>query len=134
MKNVCLLLVLGLSSATPALAQSPCGSLALSWDQNMKEMALSKADSFGERSVPRAALRQAEIGNQLLKQQMNLTLMIQHKCPLPVDAIDDGSAYLTDALQCSTAMIKGERDSPSYKFENWKSTKDRLRVPKEPGK
>jgi hypothetical protein len=48
--------------------------------------------------------KQLEIENHLLANQMNLTLMIQHKCPMPQQSVGVNE-YPLLALKCSNVML-----------------------------
>lgn len=108
--------------ATPAAAQTPaagkCTALAADYDQIEKAMASRWATSIGDNSAPRATLREMEDANALSQAQIILTLMQASRCPLP-DHAPSIKRYLSAALACSTARLKGGSDVPECKMESW---------------
>ena len=97
---------LGLYSTSYAAAQNAtlCASLMTAYEEESKSASLSWAEAAGDNSATRATLKQLEINNHLLAKQMNLTLMIQHKCPMPQQPVGV-LEYPLPAMKCSTAML-----------------------------
>lgn len=103
-----------LSSTVPAMAQVPaatapklgvCEQLAADWKRFEINMAERFAEGIGDNSAPRSTLRAIEEGNDLMKAGLTLQFMRDSKCPLPKSA-PSGNAYVSAALDCSTARLK----------------------------
>jgi hypothetical protein len=105
----------------PASAQTApgkCASLAADYDQIEKATASRWSSSLGDNSAPRATLRETEDANGLAQAQIIITLMQANRCPLP-DHAPSIKRYLSAALACGTARLKGGSDVPECKMEAW---------------
>jgi len=111
------LLTLG-SPATAQPVAGKCAALAADYEQIEKAMASRWTDSLGDNSAPRATLREMEDANGLAQAQIILTLMQANRCPLP-DHAPSLKRYVTAALACSTARLKGSSEAPECKMETW---------------
>lgn len=108
--------------AAPAFAQSTCDALQLAIEAEIKDAALSSVLGIGDNSAPRATLRQLEIANNLSTIQANLTLMAQNKCPARTAPIIP-AVYLSNALDCNIAIMKGEKNAPACDKSTWQPAK-----------
>ena len=118
MRRVCAAVATFMVSSS-ALAEEPCAKLTEAYNQAGKQASLTWADTIGDSSAPRKTMSNIEINSYLLVKLINLQLLIQNKCPVPGEAalyIE----YPSDALACSSAMTKGEKDSPKCSFSTWK--------------
>jgi hypothetical protein len=112
-----------LAFASPAAAQPAggrCTALAANYDQVDKAMASRFAEGVGDNSAPRATLREMEDSNGLAQAQIILSLMQANHCALPDHAPSIGR-YLSAALACSTARLKGGADPAECKMETWQA-------------
>lgn len=114
---ICLLAVLITGWNIPLQALE-CKTFQEAIENSLKLIAVSKAESIGDNSAPRATLRALEIANELTLVTANLTLMSNQRCPLPAEPIRTGK-YLLNALKCSTERLKGVADSPLCDFAKW---------------
>ena len=96
-----------------------CSQLMEAYDQSAKSASLSWAQGVGDNSAPRATLRELEISNQLIARQINLTLMIQYKCPLPRTPASSNE-YISNAVSCSTALLMNKKSPPECDLKKWK--------------
>jgi hypothetical protein len=108
-------------ASTSAFAQSACDALQKAIESEIKEAALSSANGLGDNSAPRATMRQIEIANNLSIIQANIALMAQNKCPPRTAPINPG-VYLSEALSCSLAILKSEKDPPACDKSTWKGS------------
>ena len=86
-------------------AQANCGTLNENYTMLEKLASLEMARSISESSAPRAALAEARRTNLFIQQQMDLTLLIEGKCPLPAQPLGKNQ-YLTPALKCLAEEAK----------------------------
>jgi hypothetical protein len=128
MRIVLLLIASLIASAlltSPSKAASPngaCTALLNAYETESKQASLSWAEGFADNSAPRATLRNLEVNNHLMAKQIDLTLLIQHKCQIPPDPVSTND-YPTDALGCHLAMMKAPGSDarlPACNMENWK--------------
>lgn len=129
MKTLTLIALVMSMSASPAFAQteaadaspklSKCEVLANDWKSVEYGLAMNNARSIGDNSAPRATLRAMEDSNELAKAQMTLQLMSDNKCPLPSRA-PSWTTYTVEAMECQTARLGGDFDSPECDFKTWK--------------
>jgi hypothetical protein len=111
------------AAPVPAAASSGvCASLAHDYDQVEKGMALTWAEGVGDNSAPRDTGRKIEASNFLARASMMLTLMQAHHCQMPDHAPSDGR-YMSNALTCSTDLLRSGADAPSCKMETWQPSK-----------
>lgn len=113
--------VLALGLASFAHAEPTCPDFDAAIDKLTKNIALSSAEGLVENSAPRQTNRELRINNQLQLININLSLMAQNKCAArkaPVNPM----VYLSEALDCATAQLKGEQDSPACDMTKWKGT------------
>jgi hypothetical protein len=106
----------------PAWSQLSQVCQQFEWQIRTAEMNLAAelADGFGDNSAPRETNRQLRYANSWASVQTHLGLMAANKCPLfsrPITA----TTYLTAALECATARLKAEKDSPKCRRNLWKA-------------
>ncbi|HEU0099436.1 MAG TPA: hypothetical protein VFQ67_11760 [Allosphingosinicella sp.] len=107
--------------AAPVSAQTAsgkCAALTADYDQIEKAMASRWSSSLGDNSAPRATMREMEDSNGLAQAQIILTLMQANRCTLP-DHAPSIKRYLSAALACGTARLKGGAEVPECKMEAW---------------
>jgi hypothetical protein len=109
-------------ASAPAAPTGTCASLARDYDQIEKGMALTWAEGVGDNSAPRDTSRKIEQSNFLARASMMLTLMQAHHCQLPDHAPSD-ARYMSNALTCSTDLLRSGADAPSCKMDTWQPSK-----------
>lgn len=112
------LLLLGAASA---YAQPNCGMFQQSIDESLKRIATERVGGLVDNSAPRETMRKVAISNEIGMMQLNIQLMTLNKCALPGAPLD-ASVYLSDALGCENALLKGEKDSPACDKKTWKKS------------
>lgn len=118
-----------LYSYSPAIGQpdqATCGLLLGQWDSAEKDIAEIYARGISDDSAPRATLREMETANALATANMALQLMRDHHCPLP-RMVPSFGAYAVPAMQCRTAQLRGETNSPSCDRSRWQRLGDETR-------
>lgn len=111
MKAPLLLLAMGLTVVMAGQAEaqasqtapSACKGLAAAYDDGLKELS-EQAWTTSARSAPQATQLATEQANTLSLMQMNLTLMVSNRCPMPTRPANT-STYMLPALQCATASL-----------------------------
>jgi hypothetical protein len=111
-------LVLGINSAHA----SDCAVLLRGYENAAKRIALENAGLTGDNNVYRAILVATKITNIQLTRQMNLTIMVNDKCPLPESAGLD-SDYILDAEKCNLEYLKGNAESAACQINTWNKLK-----------
>lgn len=122
---LCAALVPEAAIAAPATTPAPvvngiCSKLAADYDQVDKSLALTFAEGVGDNSAPRDTSRKIEESNELSRASMMLTLMEAHHCPLP-DHAPSETRYMSNALTCSTDILRSGADAPSCKTDTWQA-------------
>ena len=107
-----------LALSSPVLAQNTCSALNDAVELQLKIAAQSQAEGLGDNSAPRATLRELEISNSLALARMNLDLAALNKCPARTKPLNP-SIYLSEALDCNIQMLRGNKDSPACKMQDW---------------
>jgi|ERR1051325_5355878 hypothetical protein len=111
------LLPVTLIISSPAYA-ADCKSFTENIEHALKLIALDDVGGMGDNSVPRATLVELKTANNLARIQINLQLMQASGCPLPKEPIAP-SDYLSDALDCSMAELKGVTNPPACDLSKW---------------
>jgi hypothetical protein len=106
------------TASAPAKPLTICEGLARDWKSVEYELADNYADGITDNSAPRATMRAVEDQNALLKAQIAVGLMRDHKCPLPKRA-PSGLTYSLNALKCSTEKLKGNYKSAECDSSTW---------------
>lgn len=129
MRSLMMLGAIGLASSFPQVAAAQaapgakptalCPGLATQWDNVEKDLAAREANGVGDNSAPRATLRAIENSNDLARAQMVLSLMQAGRCSLP-DSPPSYVVYLSNALSCATARLKGTKDPVECDRKGWK--------------
>lgn len=119
MLRFALLTLAGLAFANQSYAAPDCAAFTRAFEGGIKSAALDFVETIGETSAVRAANAQASIANDYAVAQMNLTLLIQNKCPLPERPVAIGN-FLVDAVNCRTATLKGEKQPHICDQSLWK--------------
>lgn len=119
--------VLGMAS-TQSVAQTPvstngkspssCEVLSSDWKRYEQNMSSRFVDGIADNSAPRATMREMREANDLMSAQITLQFMRDSKCTLPKRA-PSASTYMSDALACSTARLKGGDDPPECDRSKW---------------
>jgi hypothetical protein len=120
MKLVIGTMMRGMLFSMPAQAAAPavCGRLASDYDFLDRQVAMSNSEDLTDDSAPRANLRATRNLDAHTKQLMILEIMRSQSCPLPT-MVGGDTLYLTSALACSTARLKGTADAPECKLDSW---------------
>ena len=121
-----LLLTAPLASVGHA-ADERCSALMTRYDLAERKAALAATDNVFERNTVRENGYKLEILGTLIERQINLSLMIDAKCPLPQEpATALGDAYLESAVECSgDKIVKGDPKSPHCDMSKWVRQKSR---------
>ncbi|MEN2991098.1 hypothetical protein WG926_22490 [Tistrella sp. BH-R2-4] len=106
--------VLGSSGAMAA----NCAQLMEAYENQGKLMSMAQAETAVDNSVYRAINTAMKVNNWQLSRQMNLTLMIQNKCPLPGDPVWLND-YSLNATECQIEMIKGNYKATECDMGKW---------------
>ena len=115
-----LLSLVAFSSAVQAQPQNvSCYDFEAAIDREIKGAALLLAEGLSEKSAPRQTNRSIEINNKLQLVNINLQLQIQNKCPVRKIPVSP-SSYISEALDCILAQLKGENNSSACDIANWK--------------
>jgi hypothetical protein len=93
-----------------------------------KLAALEDAGGVGDDSVYRAQLREMKVANYLHLIELDLTLIVQHKCALPKEPFTAGD-YLMDAHECAYATALGHDKTVVCDFAKWRRHPTTLLVP-----
>lgn len=107
---------------TQQVSQADCQAFETAIESGVKGVALILAEGIIDNSAPRQTYRSADINNKLQIINLNLLLEVQNKCPIRKTPIVP-SIYLSEALDCNLAQVKGEKDSPACDMKNWKGIK-----------
>ena len=108
-----------LSLCSPLFAQNTCSALNEAVDLQLKKAAQNWVEGVGDNSAPRATLRELETSNALALARMNLDLATLNKCPIRTKPLNP-MIYMTEAIECNLQMLKGVKDSPACKMQDWK--------------
>jgi hypothetical protein len=109
--------------ATTAHAQSNCAAFDAAIEQRLKSIAMNQINSVIESSAMRQTSREGDTANHLHLVALNLTLMIQNKCPISTTPLDP-NVYFTEALACRKAQLGTKSDNlPACDFATWKGQK-----------
>lgn len=111
--------ILMLFLASSAMAQNTCTALADAVEWQLKNAAQNRVEGIGDNSAPRAALREAKTANSLALIQLNLQLMVINKCPARTKPLDP-NFYFGDAAECSTQLLRGNKDTAACNLKDWK--------------
>lgn len=111
--------ILFFSSAVNSQSNPVCAGFQKAIDESSMEIAQLFADGVTDRSAARDTSRQTRIGNEWLAINVNVTLMAQNKCE-PLNRPPNSFQYVNFALECGTALIKGEKNPQSCNRDNWK--------------
>lgn len=130
MREILIAALVLLAASPSAMAQQVCVDFERAVDNSLKIIASESAEGVADDSAARETMREARIGNHLQLISINLGLMRDQKCPTRKTPIYMGE-FLKNALECSIARMKGEKDSASCSFENWKREDSRPAPAKE---
>lgn len=86
---------------------APCTQLTHDLDELSKSLAMNFAEGVGERSAPRATMREAQYSNLLNRVRMTMDLMRDSHCRMP-GSVPTGEEYVDSALTCRTDMLRAE--------------------------
>lgn len=86
-----------------------CTQLTHDLDELSKSLAMNFAEGIGERSAPRATMREAQYSNLLNRVRMTMDLMRDSRCRMPA-SVPTGQEYVDSALTCHTDMLRAEMD------------------------
>jgi hypothetical protein len=109
---------LALVTSVKAQAQTDCAAFSNAIELCSKLAALESASDVGDNSVYRAQLHELKVANYLHLIELNLTLMVQHKCALPREPFTPGD-YLMNAHECAFAAAMGHDRSVVCDFGKW---------------
>lgn len=98
-----MLLAIILAASSPQA--SACAKLADDYETASKRLALSFAESIGEKSAVRETMREAHAANVRAEASQTLELMKAHGCALPLSA-PNPSGYLSPAMDCQIARME----------------------------
>jgi hypothetical protein len=110
--------------ASTAHAGPDCQELMRAYEIQGKSMSLESAEVIGDNSVYRAILKEMKINNLNIARQMNLSLMVSQRCPLPETPVVLNE-YMMDALKCATEQTKGNYRAPECDFAKWNKIANR---------
>lgn len=103
---------------TSAKPMTVCEGLAHDWRSAEIDLAETHAEGIADDSAPRATMRAVRDQNALLEGQLALTLMRDHKCPLP-KRVPSWISYSLNALECKTEKMKGDYKSAKCDSSTW---------------
>ena len=107
-----------LSLSAPLFAQSTCSAFNDAVELQLKKAAQNWVAGVGDNSAPRATLRELETSNALALARMNLDLATLNKCPVRTKPLNP-MIYMGEALDCNLQTLKGVKDSPACKMQDW---------------
>lgn len=105
-----------------ARAAPPCDGFDQAIEASLKEIAYQTAMGVADNSAPRESSRQARIANELQLIQIHLDLAARNQCPVRRAPINEAK-YLSEALSCQVAIVRGDKDPASCKRESWSGFK-----------
>lgn len=108
----------GLFLVSAHVHAADCASFETAIDKSLKVIAVADVALTTDDSNLRVATRTTEINNQLLLIQLNLTLMIQNRCPTPLQPISL-TRYFVAAAKCAKAASPG---APECARKTWAPT------------
>jgi hypothetical protein len=117
-RSVVILIAVTCGHAAFADEQS-CKDLMTDFEFGHKSISWIWVNGVGDDSSVRATSRELEISNWLAVMNMDLTLMIQSKCPLPSYSPKLAS-YASSALDCVKAQRSGKKEPPECNRDKWK--------------
>jgi len=100
------------------MCAADCKSFSDTIEHSLKLIAMADTRGIGDNSAPRATLDELRINNNLARIQINLELMKASGCALPKDPIRQ-SDYMSNALDCSLAELKGNSKAPECDLTKW---------------
>jgi len=114
-----------LVGATVAVAKSAgaqdggtCKGLMAAFEKAGKEASLSWAQEIVAKDTQKALLMALDVHNYMIARQMNLMLMVQHKCAVPSAPVAIHE-YSSAAVRCLNAVSAGLHDDAACKREDW---------------
>ena len=109
-----------LTMISPAMA-ADCAKFTSELDSLDRQASYLSISTVGDNSVYRAILAEEQISNLNAMRQMDLSLMMAAKCPVPATPISN-SRYVLAATKCRTDELSqsGASMPDSCKQENWK--------------
>lgn len=96
-----------------------CQELHKALDYSEKVIASTGAESILDDSSIRESMRELKINNEILKSQINITLMLHYNCNLPRYAFT-GSSYASPAIVCFLEANKRGPKIPECDMGRWK--------------
>jgi hypothetical protein len=100
-------------------AEIDCDAFSKALTDSEMDISTFFADTIVENSAVRAQHYDAQMSNALLLWSVNFQLLNAHKCPIPLRPVPKTGGYLTAALACKTALVKGNTNAPECDRTKW---------------